>query len=347
MNYLVIGGGAMGSFLAHALLRAKQQVLIVDTNPARRSKLSHEGIRLVGYRQGAALPVAVTHWDWVTGSFDVALLCVKPSDVEAALQNLRQSQAKVGLLVNASDGLLALQQTTAWPSEVIQTVINCEARLLENGEVETGFQNFIWLGNLQHSLTPAMEEVQRNLSFAAPALTTKAIEPMVWSRLLYSLEAGLAALVQQPPQTFFALPQARRVAARVVQEGLAVAERFGIAPLGFDFFDPPLYRAHTPGQRATLDTWIKHAWVRHEQFRVGCSHAFAQPTGWQWSLSPQNLQQELLGILGEIRTAASAVGVATLALATYEALVESALAGQPPTTEQVLALEIPELVGGV
>jgi 2-dehydropantoate 2-reductase len=347
MNYLVIGGGALGSFLAHALLRAQQRVQIVDTDPMRCHQINGEGIALVGYRQGAAIPASAVAWEQVSGAFDVAVLCVKPWEVESALQQLGQSQIQLGLLVNASDGLLALQQTTAWPSEVIQAVVNCEMRLREDGQVETGFQNFIWLGNLQHSLTPAMEEVQRHLSFAAPALTTRAIEPMVWSRLLHTLEAGLAALAHLPPLEFYAIPQARRVAARIVHEGLAVAERFGIVPLGFDFFDPPLYRATTRGQKATLDTWIKHAWLRHEQFLVGCPYPFVLPVGGQWNLWPQNPRQELTGALAEIRQAASAVGVATLALAAYEQTLEQAIAGQTPSLEQVLALEIPELAGGV
>lgn len=332
MKYLVMGGGALGSWLGHGLVRAGSSVTLVETDAARLERLA-QPVELVGHRLGQSIKLSATTWDVLNGSFDLAILAVKPSDAEAAVQMLASRYPVLPLLI-AIGGLDGLRLGREWKAEVIQAVVNSEMRLLGDGNVETAFANFIWLGNVAGTLTPLMEEVQRDLSWAAPSLTTRAIVGMVWSKVGYSFEAGLPALFGQHPATLFAQSQARQIAVRIVREVQAVAERFGIAPIGFDFFDPPLYRAHGSGQMFTLDTWIKNAWIRHEQYRVGSAYSFPITCGLGYSLSPQNPAEELSTSLAQMRQAASVVGVATLTLGVYESLLGIAKSGEVVKVEQ-------------
>jgi len=77
-----------------------------------------------------------------------------------------------------------------------------------------------------------------------------------------------------------------------VRENIALATAAGVTPIAFDFFDPNLYQALNPKQGAVTDVWIKNAWLRHEQFRVGLDHPFANQVGLTWLLSPTNPHQE-------------------------------------------------------
>ena len=348
MKHLVIGAGALGSWLAHNLVRGELEVQLVDIDPARRTRLE-QPLALHGYRTAPALQLSCMGWADLHGTdlhaaFDVAYLCVKPWETDAALEALHTHQPNPPALVCCVGGLGSLRLSDTWPAEVMHAVVQSEVRLRDDGDLETGFGNFIWLGNLGRTLTPLMENVQRALSWAAPTLTTKVIEGIVWAKLAFSLEAGLPALAGIKPTTFFADPAARRAAAHVVGEVQNVAERFGIAPIGGDFFDPPLYRASSPGQRVTLDTWIKHAWSRHEQFRFGLDYPFPDVTGLGWSLSPENPREELSSLLTEIRQAATAVGVSTLGLNAYDALVTRARSGVMPRLEEITRLAAPEFV---
>lgn len=334
MNYLVIGGGALGCWLGHALTRAGRGVRLVETDPARRRRLE-QPVALVGHRLSEPVQLRGASWESLEGPFEVAILAVKPAEAEATVRMLAERFPSLPLVI-ATGGLEGLRLGREWGAEVIQAVVNSEMRLLEGGEVETAFANFIWLGNVAGTLTPLMEEVQRDLSWAAPSLTTRATVGMVWSKAAFSLEAGLPALLDQHPAEFYAQPSARSIAMRLVREVLAVAERFGIAPIGFDFFDPPLYRAHGAGQSFTLDTWIKNAWIRHEQYRVGSAYAFPATCGLGHSLSPRNPGEELTSLFAQLRQAASAVGVGTLALQAYERLFQAAKAGDPVSLEGLL-----------
>lgn len=334
MNYLVVGGGALGSWLGHALVRAGRGVTLVEADSGRRARLE-QPVALVGHRLGQPVGLKATNWDGLGDSFDAAILAVKPTEAEAALGQLASSFPNLPL-VCAIGGLDGLRLGREWGSEVMHAVVQSEMRLLPDGNVETAFANFIWLGNIAGTLTPLMEEVQRDLSWAAPSLTTRVIVGMVWSKVGFSLEAGLPALFDETPAEFYARPGSRQVAVRLVREVQAVAERFGVALIGGDFFDPPLYRAVGAGQTFTLDTWIKNAWLRHEQYRVGSAYKFPTTCGLGYSLSPGNSNEELSSLLVQIRQAASVVGVGTLGLQAYEGLFQTAKAGGKVRLEELL-----------
>lgn len=336
MKYLVVGGGALGSWIGCALVRAGRDVTLVETNAARLERLG-QAVALVGHREGEPLQLKAVPWEALGDGFDVAILAVKPADAETALQTLAAHYPAMPLVM-AVGGLEGLRLGREWGGEVIHAVVNSEMRLLPNGNVETGFANFIWLGNVAGTLTPLMEEVQRDLSWAAPSLTTRAIVGMVWSKIAFSLEAGLPALFDQHPAQFYAQPRSRLAAVRLVREVQAVAERFGIAPIGFDFFDPPLYRAQGEGQFFALDTWIKNAWIRHEQYRVGSAYTFPPTCGLGYSLSPHNPSEELSSLLSQMRQAAAVVGVGILTLNAFEGLLELTKSGARVNLEQLLEL---------
>ena len=339
MNYLIIGGGALGSWLGHALVRAGRDVTVVETEVGRRARLEHP-VALVGHRLGEPIQLKAAGWEGLEGRFDAAILAVRPAEAEGAVGQLVSSFPNLPLIF-AIGGLDGLRLGREWGGEVIYAVVQSEMRLLESGDVETAFANFIWLGNVVGTLTPLMEEVQRDLSWAAPSLTTRAIVGTVWAKVAFSLEAGLPALFDQHPSEFYAQPRARAAAVRLVREVQAVAERFGVALIGGDFFDPPLYRAHGQGQSFTLDTWIKNAWIRHEQYRVGSAYGFPNTCGLGHSLSPRNPSEELSSLFAQLRQAASAVGVGTLGLQAYETLFQTAKAGGKVRPEELLEAPSP------
>lgn len=339
MNYLIVGGGALGSWLGHALVRAGRGVTVVETDAGRRERLGRP-VGLVGHRMGEPLQLRAVGWEGLSGEFDAAILAVRPAEAEEALGQLA-SQFPALPLVLAIGGLDGLRLGREWGAEVIHAVVQSEMRQLPDGNVETAFANFIWLGNVAGTLTPLMEEVQRDLSWAAPSLTTRAIVGIVWAKVAFSLEAGLPALFGQHPTEFYAHPRARAAAVRLVREVQAVAERFGVALMGGDFFDPPLYRAQGPGQSFTLDTWIKNAWVRHEQYRVGSAYTFPTTCGLGHSLSPANPGEELSSLFVQLRQAASAVGVGVLAIQAYETLFQAAKNGEKAALEGLLGARSP------
>jgi hypothetical protein len=310
--------------------------MVVDRDAQRVERL-RQGVQLRGHRDAPGLKVLSAQWHEAGGSHEAVVLCVRPGDIADALELVRPLMPQA-TLINAVGGLAALEGTRTWSGEAMHAVVNSELATLPDGDIETAFSNFIWLGNLQRTLTPAMAEVQRALSFAAPTLTTRVIEGIVWGKAAFCLEAALPSLAGLEPLEFFSHAASRDAAANLVRSALGVAERSGIAPIGFDFFDPPLYRAHGTGQQFTLDTWIRNAWIRHEQFRVGCDHVFSQPCGLGCSLTQPVPDNELLHLLREWLSHGTTNGVNTAPLQAYERLAARHASGERIALNDVQAL---------
>lgn len=310
MQYTIIGAGALGSLIAARLHHHGVEVEVIDEDAARLERLGRP-VSVRGYRLGPPTLLPAVGWDAAGRDPTAVFLCVPPNRVEDAIAKGRETFRSEAPLVLFAGGIDVLDQATAWSGPCVHAVANLEVRLNGDGEPETGFHNFVWLGNREASETDTMRQVQHDLAWVAPTLTTKVIVGMVWSKAVFELEAALPVLAGVAPKDFYEREDAVSVAADLVREALGVAEAAGVTPIAFDFFDPNLYHVRTAGERATLSAWIRHAWSRHEQYRVGASDAFTEPAGLGWSLDPRNPAQELGTLLEQFRERARALRLPT------------------------------------
>jgi 2-dehydropantoate 2-reductase len=337
MHYTVIGGGALGSLIAARMHHHGANIAIIEGDAQRRERL-RAGVKVTGFRRGPHATPPVHDWESAPSKTDFLLLCVPPSEVEGALEQAVRRFAGHPPLLSFAGGVAQIGRAEAWPGETIFAVTNLEVRLDAAGDPETGFHNFTWLGNLEATETEMMRQAQHDLAWLAPTLTTKVIRGMIWSKAVFLCEASLPAIAGTPPRDFYQAAPQVEAAADLVREGLSVAEAAGVTPIAFDFFDPNLYAAHTPGERDTLQAWQRHAWQRHEQFRVGAPVSFSDPAGVGWSLDPRNPAQEFSGLLAELRHVSVQERVATPCLDQLAVLFDEAhQQGRSVPLEQLLA----------
>ena len=314
-DYVIVGAGALGSLLAAHLATNGVEVVLVDESERRRAQIEDAGVRVVGYKDvPACRPAVASMGELARKAGDrvgAAVLAVPPRDVVQALEGLRDTVHHDTPLLSLVGGLGHIEDVSAWEGETVLGVANLEARLDASGYVEAAFHNFIWLGNLTSTLTPAIERMQRDFAWVGPTLTTKAIRGMHWGKALYALESSLPAFVGAPPAEFFADEANRDIAVAIVREGIRIADTVSVTPIAFDFFDPNLYRATTAGERAALHVWIDHAWRRHEQFRLGATYDFPATCGLSWAMSPENPRAELGALLEDFRRNARAASADT------------------------------------
>ncbi len=331
MRYVIMGGGALGSVLGAHLVSGGERVTVVDDEPARIRALRRGGIRITGFRSGVTDPVETLAPQDLRdlAPLETVLVCVKPFAMETAVSTLLPFCNPETVFVSFTGGLtpFRLGQLAGAPRSVI-AVANFEARLREGGEVETGFHNFIWLGELDGTSSDRLLRLQTSLSWVAPTLVTKVVAGMVWSKALYSLEVALSTVVDDPPLEVFRQPVARRLAAALVRENLDLADAAGVYPVAFDFFDPNLYRARTDGEGSVMDIWIKNAWARHEAFRDGFEYTFPAKAGISWSLSPVNPVQETTSLIGDLLSSAEDLSIPLLLTEQFGALYREITHGQ-------------------
>jgi 2-dehydropantoate 2-reductase len=311
MQY-IIGAGATGSLITAYLLRAGMDATIADTSHERIGHIRTNGIHLEGFRGDfhVSVPAAAHLPELLTSQThpEHIFLCVHPRALPAVLPKVVHAFPNVPV-VTFTSGLSPFHaREIRGAAQCVPAVANLESRLTDSGTVETNFHNFIWLGEFDGAHSERLDAIQLVLSHVAPAFLTKVITGMVWSKAIYSLEAMLPALAGMAPRDVFDKAVYRRLAAALVREGIALANATGVTPIAFDFFDPNLYGAENAKQGAVTDIWIRNAWIRHEQFRVGLEAQFPNLVGLTWLLSPKNPDEEASALLADMLGTAQHIG---------------------------------------
>ena len=312
MKYIVLGTTPTACVMAAYLSKHDIDVTLVDSPGERLDAIGQNGITLTGFRGDMHTAVSVQDLAGLGAlpPSSCVLVCDHPATAQARVELLLPSAAPDTLFVTFVGSLVSLKLLDAIGAErALAGVANFEARIRDDSVVETDFHNFIWLGEIDGTHSERLDRIQNALSWVAPAFLTRVIKGMIWSKAIYSIEAALAALVDASPMDVYGNPLHRRLAAAFVRENIALADAHGTEPIAFDFFDPNLYRAANPGEGEVTDVWIKNAWMRHEQFRVGLDDEFPAQVGLGWQLSPANPKQEATKLFDELLEYAQAYGV--------------------------------------
>lgn len=303
MRYIVLGTTPTACVIAAYLAKHDIDVTLVDSQSELLLDVANAGIRLTGFRGDMHTPVSVQDLEGLSAlsPSSCVLICDHPATASAKLETLLPLAAPDTIFVTFVSSLVSLKLIDRiGPERSLAGVANFEARIRDDHTVETDFHNFIWLGEMRGGHSDRLNRIQNALSWVAPTFLTSVINGMIWSKAIYSIEAALAALVNASPMDVYDNPLHRRLAAAFVKENIALADAQGTAPIAFDFFDPNLYRAANPGEAEVTDVWIKNAWMRHEQFRVGLDDEFPQQVGLGWQLSPANPHQEATALFDDL-----------------------------------------------
>ena len=277
MRYIVLGTTPTACVMAAYLAAHEVDVTLVDSHSELLDGIAKKGISLAGFRGDMHTSVSVRALDGLRELLpsSCVLVCDHPTTAQAKLEALLPLSAQDTAFVTFTSSLVSLKLADlVGPERLLAGVANFEARIRDDRVIETNFHNFIWLGEFDGTHSERLNHIQNALSWVAPSFLTSVISGMIWSKSIYSIEAALAALVYASPADVYGSPQHRRLGAAFVRENIALADAHGTTPIAFDFFDPNLYRAANPGEGEVTDIWIKNAWMRHEQFRVGLEHEF-------------------------------------------------------------------------
>ena len=312
MQYIVLGATPTACVMAAYLAKHDVDVMLVDSRSELLDEIANKGISLTGFRGDFHTAVSVQVLDGLRTLLPAScvLVCDHPATVQAKLETLLPLSAQDTVFVTFASSLVSLKLVDfIGPDRLLAGVANFEARIRDDRSIETDFHNFIWLGEIDGTHSDRLNHIQNALSWVAPTFLTSVIRGMIWSKAIYSIEAALAAVVDASPIHVYDNPRHRRLAATLVRENIALADALGATPIAFDFFDPNLYRADNPGEGEVTDVWIKNAWMRHEQFRVGVDDEFPPQVGLGWQLSPANPNQEATKLFDELLEYAQACGL--------------------------------------
>ena len=141
----------------------------------------------------------------------------------------------------------------------IGAFVNFSADYLEPGLIHFGGRGAFYIGELDGSITPRLQQLQQALAHWGNVQMTDNIWGFLWGKQAYGAMLFATALTNDSMAD--AIDQHRRVAVELAREVLRVAAAIEVRPLGFDGFEP---EAIGSADRAAVDASLERLIaVRH------------------------------------------------------------------------------------
>jgi len=253
---LVWGGGAIGGVLAAYWARAGVPVLMVDIVSEHVVACRTTGLAISGPVEQFRQVVPSVTPAQLQGEYDTIVLAVKAQATEAAMAMLLPHLAPDGFVLSAQNGLNELTiARLAGNERTMGCFVNFGADWLGPGEILFGNRGAVVVGEIDG---PARERTRRMFAdlriFEPDAVLTDNIWGYLWGKLAYGAMLFATALTTDSMTVNFADPRRFIVFDQLAREVMAVATARGVAPVGFNGFEPACFApgATEAGARASI-----------------------------------------------------------------------------------------------
>ena len=233
MRVVVVGAGALGSLYAAYLARDGHDVSLVARGD-RATALATHGIAVTGVEDFTASCGIVTEPQRLR-SCDLLIMSTKTYDTAGALQPLRA--LKVDTAFSVQNGVQKNEALTEafGPAAVVGAVSMVGAEVLPPQDGRPGAVRYTragatTIGEIAGGGSPRVDALVRVLGHSGLNVqASERITSVEWSKFVnWSGSSALAVLTRQPTWRFLLDPDTALIAARIMRETAAVAQRLGI-----------------------------------------------------------------------------------------------------------------------
>ena len=331
MKLLVWGAGAIGGTLGAHLARGGHDITFVDRAGDHVAAINQQGLRIEGPLSEFVARVPAFLPDDLLGQFEHVVLAVKAQDTEAATRAIAPHLTRDGYIVSAQNGLNELViARIVGETRTVGCFVNFGADYLEPGVIQYAGRGAVVLGEIDGRHTQRLAELHRTfLDFDDRAIVTTNIWGYLWGKLAYGAQLFATALTNDSIADALADPRYRDLYIEIAREVLRVAEARGVAPEGFNGFDPGAFApgaAHAVAERS-LDEMV--AFNR----RSAKTHS-----GIWRDIAVRKRRTETDAQLGPIVALGAEVGVATPLVSRLIELMHEVEEGRRPQSHETLDL---------
>jgi 2-dehydropantoate 2-reductase len=246
MRYTVFGAGAIGGTVGAHMVRGGESVLFVDRDVDHVRAMQADGLTIRGFGETFTVPVEATTPDALPERLETVLLACKAPATEDAVRSFADRLSPDGCVVSLQNGLNELViARQVGEQRTVGAFVNFSADYLEPGLIHFAGRGTFVVGELDGSMTPRLDELQRALGHWGNVQPTDNIWGYLWGKQAYGAMLFATALTNDSMAD--AIDQHRQVTCALAREVLRVAAAQGVTPLGFDGFEPDAISASDPG----------------------------------------------------------------------------------------------------
>ncbi len=259
-HILVWGAGAIGGTVGAYLKRAGHDVTFVDVVPEHVAAIRDRSLHIFGPVEEFTVQAPALLPADVTGIWPRIFLCVKAHHTEEACRALLPHLAGDGFVLSLQNGLCeTIIAEIAGRGRTMGAFVNFGADWMAPGEIMFGNRGAVVLGELDGRTTPRLETLHALMrEFEPDAITTPDIWSYLWGKLGYGSMLFAQALGDQGIADCLARPELLPVWRALGAEAVSVALAEGVAPRGFNGFDPDAFQhSATEAQaKASVDAMV-------------------------------------------------------------------------------------------
>jgi 2-dehydropantoate 2-reductase len=219
------------------MARGGESVLFVDRDTEHVRAMQQHGLTIRGFGETFTVKVDATTPEALPDRLETVLLACKAPATEDAVRSFKDKLAPDGCVVSLQNGLNELQIARLVGQErTIGAFVNFSADYLEPGLIHFGGRGAFYIGELDGSITPRIQQLRDGLGHWGNVQVTENIWGVLWGKQAYGAMLFATALTNDSMGD--AIDQHRDVTVELAREVLRVANALKRAPLGFDGFEP-------------------------------------------------------------------------------------------------------------
>jgi 2-dehydropantoate 2-reductase len=271
MDFVIIGGGAIGGVMAAGLTRQGATVLLVDRNQAHVDAILDKGLLLRSPEGSETVRVSACLPGAMPSRLNRVLMAVKCLDTTGVLALIKPRLDPEGYVVSLQNGLNPVPMAEALgASRTIGAFVNSQAACTQPGIIDVGRQGTIHIGELDGRTEGRIAELAQLFNRVRPTSVTSNIMGFLWSKMAYSSIQTATALVDADVRVI--LPRYPDMFLNLAAEALRLAMLEGVRPESFDVWEPDEILSADKSHRDTafrriLDSWMDRAIQRTGTWR--------------------------------------------------------------------------------
>ncbi len=220
----VVGAGAIGGTVGAYLDDAGYDVILVDVASEHVRAINERGLRITGVRGERTFRPPAILIDELKGPLRVVFLCVKGHFTEGAMDRIEPLLASEGFVLSLQNGLnealIAERVGAGW---TVGAFVHFGADLIEPGLIQLGYEETIYVGELDGSITPRVKALKAALEHAMPTRVTVNIWGFLWGKLVFGATGFVVSCVDVPVAEVIDDPLGRSLCRAASAEAYLVA----------------------------------------------------------------------------------------------------------------------------
>jgi len=301
MKVAILGSGAIGGIAGIYMSLNGEDVTFIDNNKEHVVAMREKGIIVDGCRGHFELPPQKAFTpDELTEPLEAVFLATKIQHTESAVNGIKHLLKDDSFVVSLQNGFNEeLIASIIGENRTIGALPDYGGAYLEPGHFEYVHEGPAYVGELDHSITPRIKELQRLLSFNTKCNIANDIYARTWAKAIYGSQVVASSLVDEPIYHVLSEEITKRVSGSCVRELLQLALKLNVNVPGGDFFEPELYLPKTKEDTEKLFVLMDRALEKlskhqehDEEEKIGYNYV-KKSSGIHWDLVYRKRETEI------------------------------------------------------